>query len=163
MNKKLSILRVVSTLCLLGGLVGMAGCASMAIHGGSIVSQNDNYIKEFVVTYRAEGAIPPGQTYHLVRSENGLAVFEQGVDGSGVLFENQWTDSDNDHFSAWVYLPGGGPNQHGYEFVVPKDRSKNAIRYVYPGGTYVVKEIDGVKRPVPASPVEPVTKLIPNK
>lgn len=144
-------------------LLGLVGCASMAIHGGSLVSKRDSSVSEVLITYRAEGTIPEGITYQLVRTENGLAVFEKSPDGSGALYETHWKDSDGDHFAAWVYLPGGGSSRHGYEFVVPSDRTKEALRYVYPWGTYVIQEINGIKRPVPASSVEPVARLIPIK
>jgi len=150
-------------LIVLAGLVLFSGCASMVFHGGSFVSKNDEYIKEYLVTYRAEGIVPEGSTYHLVRTDKGLAIFEQASDGSGALFENHWTDSDGDHYASWLYFPGGGKSRHGYEFVVPKDRSQNALKYVYPWGTYVVQNIVGVERPVPASPVDPVATLIPSK
>lgn len=159
--RKKTLLHIALSFTLIVGLAFLSGCASMALHGGSLVSRNDSYIQEYLVTYRAEGAVPEGQTYHLVRTEKGLAVFEQAKDGSGALFETLWEDSDGDHFASWIYLPGGGSSRHGYEFVVPKDRTRNALRYVYPWGTYRVQEIDGIKRPVPANPVEPVATLIP--
>jgi hypothetical protein len=135
----------------------------MAIHGGTLITKDDASIKETLVTYQAEGDVPEDAAYSLVRTDKGLAVLEQGKDGKGVLFENHWEDADGDHFVAWVHLPGGGESRHGYEYVVPKDRMKSALRYVYPWGTYVVQKIDGVERPVPSDSVSPVSTLISPK
>lgn len=144
---------------LLIGCAFISSCA-LALHGGSLVSKEDGSIKETLVTYRAEGTVPAGATYYLVKTEKGLAMFEHGQDGSGALFENHWEDADGDHFAAWIYLPGGGNSRHGYEFVVPKDRLQSVSKYVYPWGTYVVQNINGVERPVPADAVAPAATLI---
>ncbi len=134
------------------------GCASVAIHGGSIVKNND--VKEYLVTYRAEGLFPKATTYHLVITDKGLAVYEQGHDGKGVAFDTHWEDANGDHFTSWIYLPGGGQNMPAYEFVVPKDRNQLVLKYVYPLGKYVIQEIDGIKRPVPSEELSPLATLI---
>ena len=137
----------------------LAGCASMFLGGGSIVS-DDYKMPKVVVAYRAEGTVPARVEYFLVESEEGLAMFERSEDGSGTLHQTRWTDEQGDHFAAWV--KGGSAHGHGYEFIVPLEKSKNAKRFVYPAGTYTVKTIDGIRRPVPRNPdTQPVAVLIP--
>ena len=82
-------------------------------------------------------------------------MLEQSPDRSGVLFQTRWEDEVGDHFAGWVNT------SHGYEFVVPKDRTKQAERYVYPAGFYRIMEIDGIKRPIPNTQMQPVATLIP--
>jgi len=138
----------------------LPGCVNMVFHGGQFV-KNDNRIKQVLVRYKAESAVPPDTEYMLVQTDKGLAVFEQYGKEGGCLIETHWTDHDGDHFASWIYGAGGGNSMHGYEFIVPADRTKNALRYIYLSGTYLIQEINGIKRPVPVSRVEPVTTLIP--
>lgn len=56
-------------------MLTLSGCASMALHGGTLIDNDD--IKEYIVSYRAEGPFPDGATYHLVRTDNGVAIYEQ--------------------------------------------------------------------------------------
>lgn len=153
--------RALRSLCGVATVLFYLGCSSWAWHGGAVVSEDDLTTVEHLVDYRTEGTVPDGASYHLVRTPRGVAILEHAPDGGGTLFENHWVDEAGDHYAGWVYFPGGGDGQHAWEFVVPKDRAGEALRYAYAGGTYEVKEIDGVKRPIPDEPVEPVTRLIP--
>lgn len=138
----------------MSALVIATGCASMFMKGGSLA--NAGYQPQKVlVTYKAEGATPPGTTYLLVLTERGEAMFERSPDGSGALFETRWTDDQGDHFAGWV------ATSHGYEFVVPRDRGKPAKRYVYPKGYYTLQTVNGQERPVPVAAVDPVATLVP--
>ena len=130
------------------------GCASAFMKGGSLVRAGYQ-AKKVIVSYRAEGIVPQGVKYLLIETGTGQAIFEKSADGSGALFETRWRDDKGDHFAGWV------ATSHGYEFIVPVDRAKEAKRFVYPAKTYTVKEISGIWRPVPLSPVEPVARLIP--
>jgi hypothetical protein len=130
------------------------GCASAFMKGGSLVGAGYQPPK-VLVSYRTEGTAPAGVKYLLVRTETGEAIFEKSPDGSGALMQTYWRDDKGDHYAGWVV------RRHGYEFVVPLDRTKEASRYVYPGGTYELKQIGGVWRPVPVVPIGPVTRLIP--
>ena len=132
----------------------VVGCASMFIGGGALVPAGYKP-QSVLVTYRAEGTVPAGVRYMLVQTEKGSAIFERSPDGSGTLFQTIWRDEQGDHFAGWVVT------SHGYEFIVPLDRSKPAKKYVYPSGYYSVKEINGISRPVPATAMEPVAQLIP--
>ncbi len=134
-------------------LLVMVGCASWFMNGGALV--DEDYYPNVIVNYDAEGTVPAGVNYLLVRTENGEAVFERSLDGSGVLFQTHWEDNDGDHFAGWV------SKSHGYEFVVPKDRTQPAKKYIYPAGYYSLLEKDGITRPVPVVEIDPVATLIP--
>ena len=131
----------------------LTACASMFMQGGSLAPAG--YNANIVVNYDAKGTVPPGITYHLIKADKGEAIFERSPDGSGALFETHWSDNDGDHFAGWV------ATSHGYEFVIPKDRKKPAKKYVYPAGNYDLKEKDGITRPVPNTPIDPVATLTP--
>jgi hypothetical protein len=132
----------------------VSGCASMFIAGGSLVPAGYKP-QNILVTYRAEGTVPAGVRYLLVQTEKGPGILERSPDGSGTLFQTTWRDDQGDHFAGWVVT------SHGYEFVVPLDRSKPAKKYVYPKGFYSTKEINGISRPVPTTAMDPVAQLIP--
>jgi hypothetical protein len=134
--------------------VVLTGCASMFMKGGSLVEKGYQP-KRVVVVYKAVGTVPVGVEYQLVETEKGTAIFERSIDGSGTLFETHWKDAQGDHFVGWV------ATSHGYEFVVPLNRKKEAKKFVYPKGYYDLKTINDVERPVPAVPIDPVAKLIP--
>jgi hypothetical protein len=126
----------------------------MFMEGGSLVSANYKPQK-ILVTYGTEGTVPPGVTYLLIETDRGMAIFERSQDGSGTLFHTHWRDQQGDHFAGWV------ATSHGYEFILPLDRSQPAKKFVYPKGYYSVTEIDGVSRPVPMTQMDPVARLIP--
>ena len=129
------------------------GCASWFMNGGALV--DEDYYPYVIVNYDAEGTVPVGVKYFLVGTEDGEAIFERSLDGSGALFLNHWEDEEGDHFAGWV------SKRHGYEFVVPKDRTQPAKKFVYPAGYYTILEINGIERPVPVTEIEPVATLIP--
>jgi hypothetical protein len=135
-------------------IILIAGCASMFMKGGSLAPAGYEPQK-VLVSYRAEGAVPQGAEYLLVMTDKGESMFERSPDGSGALFETRWSDDKGDHFAGWV------ATSHAYEYIVPKDRRRQAKRYVYPAGFYTVQEIGGQERPVPAVAVDPVATLIP--
>jgi hypothetical protein len=153
MERKSSVSKTAVGLAVLA-LVLSTACASMFMKGGSLVTVGYQP-QQVLVTYRAEGTVPPGATYLLVRTEKGEAMFERSADGSGALFETRWTDDKGDHFAGWV------ATSHAYEFVVPMDRMQAAKRYVYPAGFYTLQSVGGQERPVPVAAVEPVATLIP--
>jgi len=140
--------------CLVMVFVVLAGCASMFMKGGSLVKEGYKP-KKVIVVYKAVGTVPAGVEYQLVETEKGTAIFERSIDGSGTLFETRWKDEQGEHFAGWV------ATSHGYEFVVPLNRKKEAKKYVYPKGYYDVKTINDIERPVPSVPIDPVAKLIP--
>lgn len=132
-----------------------SGCASMFMKGGTLVPKGYK-VQKVIVAYRAEGTVPARVQYFLVETDKGQAIFERSEDGSGALFQTHWIDDQGDHFAGWV------ATSHGYEFVIPTDRTKEGKKYVYPVKTYRIKMIDGIQRPVPNDPkTEPVARLIP--
>lgn len=153
MERKRTVSKTAVGLAVLA-LVLSTACASMFMKGGSLAPAGYQPQKA-LVTYRAEGTVPPGISYLLVQTEKGEALFERSADGSGALFETRWTDDKGDHFAGWV------ATSHAYEFVVPKDRKQAAKRYVYPASFYTLQNIGGLERPVPVAAVDPVATLIP--
>jgi len=149
-----------------------SGCASMLMKGGTLVPSGYK-VQKVIVAYRAEGTAPSRAQYFLVETDKGQAIFERSEDGSGALFQTHWLDDQGDHFAGWVsLLPGRGVPLEGsgilfmkgpaYEFIVPLDRSKEARKFVYPKGTYRIRKINGISRPVPNSSfTKPVARLIP--
>jgi hypothetical protein len=146
MKKKLVVLLAVVFLA--------TGCASAFMKGGSLVREGYQP-KKVVVAYKAVGTVPPNVEYQFVETEKGMAIFERSSDGSGTLFETHWKDQQGDHYAGWV------ATSHGFEFVVPVDRKKEAKRYVYPKGYYSLKTINDIERPVPVVALDPVARLIP--
>jgi len=135
-------------------LILLSGCASAFMKGGALVPAGYQPQK-VLVNYRAEGTIPPNVVYQLVDTERGEAMYEKSPDGSGVLFLLRWKDDKGDHFGGWV------ATSHGYEFVVPSDRTKDAKKYFYYKGTYTYERMGETGRLVPLSPSDPVATLIP--
>jgi hypothetical protein len=129
------------------------GCAS-AMKGGSLVKAGYQP-KKLLISYRAEGIVPQGVRYLLIDTGRGEAIFERSPDGSGALMQTHWRDDKGDHYAGWV------ARSYGFEFIVPLDRTKEAKKFAYPAGTYEVKKIGGIWRPIPNKPVEPVARLIP--
>ncbi len=140
----LSVLRTGLALSLI------AACAT-GPSGGILVKQH--YRPEVLVAYGAEGAVPSGVQYFLVRFGNGLAFFERDADGSGTLFQNTWRDEAGDHFAVWA---NGGT---AFEIFVPQDRAQPAYRFAYPLRLYTIDS--RAKRPVPRIPIDAATKLTP--
>ena len=131
----------------------IAGCASMFMKGGTLTSA-DYTPEKVLVSYRAEGTVPPNTKYLLVQTVKGEAIYEKSSD-SGALFETCWKDAKGQHFAGWV------ATSHGYEFVVPEDRTKPAKKFVYPKGFYSIETVDAIARPVPIPGIDPVATLIP--
>lgn len=136
----------------------LAGCTSFVssfLQGGT-VKPHDYTPVETLVSYRAEGPAPEGVTFHLVRTEKGLAILEKSATDMHALIETHWRSERGDHFASWVN------GSTAFVYVVPDDRSREAGRYAYPSGAYRIRTVDGVTRPVPAQEkAKPDTLLIP--
>ena len=135
------------------------GCAtflSFFAQGGRILP-SDYVPQKIIVSYRSEDTTLKGTHIHLVETEKGrLAIFEQSINGMHSLVEMRWESTKGDHFGIWV---NNGP---AFEYVVPKNRTMNAERYIYDYGTYKVRTIGGLKRLVPNVPKsKPDIVLIP--
>ena len=154
MKNSQNVMQVLLTIII--GCFILTGCASMFMKGGALAPKGYKIQKE-LVAYRAEGTVPAGVQYLLIETDKSQAIFERSdKDGSGALFLTRWTDDQGDHFAGWV------AKSHGYEFVIPADRTKEGKKYVYPVGTYKIRTIDGIQRPVPNDlKTEPVARLIP--
>jgi len=142
-------------LCAAVTVLATSSCASMFLHGGKLVDRGDSL--KTLVQYRTEGAAPAGVQYSLVTGEDGQpALFERSADGSGALIHNRWTENGEDHFFCWV------GSSHGYEYVIPLDRTKPGRKYLYPFGYFTTEVVGGIEKPRPVAAVDPVASLIPN-
>ena len=134
-------------------LVTLSGCASAFLGGGRFVAASEPL--QVLVTYRAEGTVPPNTDYLLVRGPEGEAILERSADGSGTLALTHWSTDEGDHYACWVRTAGA------YDYLVPKDRSQPAKRFFYPKGTYQGMEENGVTKIVPTTPIEAQATLHP--
>ena len=136
----------------------IGGCAAFTsnfLQGGTVKPHSYTPL-ETVVSYKEQGPAPAGVSFHLVRTEHGLAILEKSEEGMHSLMETHWQTEEADHFASWVN------NGAAFMFVIPEDRSKKGARYVYPNGTYNIEMANGVQRPVPVrAKEEPDTVLIP--
>jgi hypothetical protein len=124
-----------------------------------------------VVAYRpvGAGAAPLCGHYALDRTGEGLAFVERSPLGSESAFPAHWIDATGDHFAVWdvVWNERGAPvplrNGPAEEVWVPADRAQPAYLFVYRAGLYEVREVGGLKRPVPLIPIEARLKLEPQR
>ena len=99
-------------------------------------------IQPCVVIADGSNAGMPGTEYWLIKDGAKLAMFEREAPGKGAIIENQWEEDDGTHFFVWVR------GSHGWEYVVPHDRSQDGVRLVYPKGSYKRdKDAQGNVRP----------------
>lgn len=136
--KKLCALSAVPVALL---LTGCSTFVSGFLEGGTVKPHDYNPV-ETLVSYRAEGSAPEGISFHLVRTEKGLAVLEKSETDLHSLLETHWRSGRGDHFASWI---NGGS---AFVYIVPDDRSLNAERYVYSAAAYDIRTVDGVTRPV---------------
>lgn len=133
-----------------------SGCTPwerLVFQGGSLVEPSYQPTK-IVVSYRATGAIPEAAKYYLIETREGEEAIWEKVDGEkSALFKAYRETDKGDHYSGWVV------GQPASEFIVPKDRSRDAEKYVYPVGKY--KALKGSMAVVPLEEFEPVAILIP--
>jgi len=143
--------------CLLGFILFTSlGCVS----GGKIVSKVDS--DHVLVAYKPKGIFPPGTKWHLIRTEEGLALRERSNNGNGnnAIINHAWDDNAGHHFVIWASALG--EQSTAFEYVVPYDHIKPASRYVYPSGSYTILKMNGVRRPVPYKPPHsPAALLFP--
>jgi len=136
------------------------GCTSIAklqdslggFQGGTVVDGNYQP-KKILVTYRIKGDSSEKVKYYLIETPGGKdAIWEKASD-AGSIFEAYRETEKGDHFSAWVV------GNKGFEFIIPKDRTKNAERYVYGVGTYEAQS--GSMAVIPLENIPPKDILIP--
>ena len=136
-------------------LLASSGCATytnLVFQGGERVDA-DYQPAEILVSYRAEGDVPNNIKYFLVNTGETEAMYEKYESGASYLFTAYRETERGDHFSGWVV------GQPGFEFVIPKDRSKPALKYAYPVNKY--RALKGSMAVVPKGEFEPVARLIP--
>jgi hypothetical protein len=113
------------------------------------------------------GDVPECGRYALHRVGDRLVFVERNPLGFETDFPAHWVDPAGDHFAVWdvgsdkrgapVSVPGGAAK----EVLVPADRKQPAYLFVYRADLYELRDIGGVKHPVPLIPVEARAKLDP--
>ena len=100
-------------------------------------------IQPCVVIADGSNAGMPGTEYWLFRDGEKHALFERDGRGKGAIIENQWEEEDGRHFFTWVR------KSHGWEYVIPHDKTQNGVRLVYLQGTYKTNDdTQGNVRPI---------------
>jgi len=130
--------KVALVVVIVGSLLALAGTAGAGffLRGGRNAKTDPSTviakyaIEPCVMIADGSSAGAPEVEYWLFDDTGKLAIFERMGPGDGSIFENHWTDADGDHFFVWVR------GSHGFEVVLPEDRSADGDRLVYAGGTY---------------------------
>ena len=89
---------------------------------------------------------PRGITYYLVKTESGPVLYELDQKGSGAAITNYWKDENGMNFLTYV------KTSHGWQYVIPDDKTKPAVRKCYVRGTFRVMSVDGVLKVTSGSP-----------
>jgi hypothetical protein len=139
---------------LLATALWATGCASMFMAGSNPVSGPPASPEAVckvptctMVSDNSQTAGPANQTYYLGREGHALVLFELDQGHSGAKITNHWSDEQGDHFFTYVRT------SHGWEYIIPRDRSQPGVRLVYPKGTYATGTVNGTTRVVQGSPM----------
>jgi hypothetical protein len=133
------IMRILSSLLLTVALFSTAGSpvwAGFFLQGArkakadppDVIAKYD--IEPCVMIADGSPAGAPGAEYWLFEESGELMLFERSGSGDGAIIENHWKDEDGDHFFAWVR------SSHGWEYIIPENRTADAVRFVYVKGSY---------------------------
>jgi hypothetical protein len=134
--------------------VALCGCAGWFMVG----SQSSSGVPaKAAATYKvptctvvADGSTiggPATQTYYLEEGAGALVLHELDGRGSGAAITNHWADDAGDHFLTYV------KTSHGWEYLVPVDRSQPGTRLAYQEGTFHVDRVDGVLKVTSGEPI----------
>jgi len=138
----------------------LALTALSCVSGGRFVNSGESL--QVLIACEAKGIAPTNVRWYLIRTKNGLAILEKDSDkgSSDTVIDKGWQDRRGHHFVIWAQFLDA--QSMAFEFIVPDDITKPALRHVYPAGTYAVIESNGLYRPVPHMPPRvPATRLIP--
>jgi hypothetical protein len=123
------------------------GCASWFITGGQLADHDLS--SGALASYRATTCVqvsdnrpiePPREvSWHLIRNDDGLKLFERGADGKGTLINNHWQAADGSHYFVRV-------QRSAWEYVLPLSPAAPALRLVYVGVS--TSNESGQERPV---------------
>lgn len=148
MKEKKFRLSLVLTLIIL-----ICGCASSfmagsqphtGIPGSSIASY-----KILTCEHISDGSSidgPKDTTYYLAQTDNGPVLYELDSKGSGAAITNYWKDINGMNFLTYV------KTSHGWQYVIPEDKTKPAVRQCYVRGTFRVTNVEGVLKVTSGSP-----------
>ena len=141
-------------LCLLSTLLLLIfGCASSFMVGSQPhTGVPDNAIASYTIptcNHVSDGTSidgPKDTTYFLVETETGPVLYELDNKGSGAAIANYWKDENGMNFLTYV------KTSHGWQYVIPEDGSKPAVRQCYVKGTFRVQNVEGVLKVTSGSP-----------
>lgn len=89
---------------------------------------------------------PKGYNYYLVKTESGPVLYELDQKGSGAAITNYWRDENGMNFLTYV------KTSHGWQYVIPDDKTKPAARKCYVRGTFRVMDVGGVMKVTSGEP-----------
>ncbi|MGH0036320.1 MAG: hypothetical protein ACQGVK_14935 [Myxococcota bacterium] len=121
--------------CLLALVVA---CASAYMRGGTPVdgpppNPSATYLVSQCTEIATQAPIPLPQPlrYALAEGSGGPVLYETDGSGKTTMVTNHWVQEDGaDVFFMWV------ARSHGYQWVLPKQRSEGGVRFVFPAGTF---------------------------
>ena len=89
---------------------------------------------------------PRDTMYYLARTDTGLVLYELDSKGNGAAITNYWKDENGMNFLTYV------KTSHGWQYVIPEDKTKPAVRQCFVRGTFRVQDVDGVMKVTSGSP-----------
>lgn len=89
---------------------------------------------------------PKDMTYYLAETETGPVLYELDNEGKGAAITNYWKDENGMNFLTYV------KTNHGWQYVIPENKTKPAVRQCYVRGTFRVKNVEGVLKVTSGSP-----------
>lgn len=89
---------------------------------------------------------PKDTAYYLTVTETGPVLYELDSNGDGAAITNYWKDENGMNFLTYV------KTSHGWQYVIPEDKTKPAVRQCYVRGTFQVENMEGVLKVASGSP-----------
>jgi len=155
MRRKLSVFLLVSFFTATSSLLW----AGFFLQGAKKAKRDPS---DVMVKYRIEPCVmvsdgstagAPAVDYWLFEEKGKLTLYERSGPNDGSFIQNHWTENDGDHFFVWVR------GSHGWEYIIPQDRRNDAVRLVYPKGTYEGEtNAQGARVPVGSAMLQCVLK-----
>jgi hypothetical protein len=145
--------------------LALSGCAEMFLAGSHVAEAPppaplaQYEVSRCVLPVGAEIEITPRLRYYLAYepAERGgrLSLYELPADGGvGTVTANGWPVGTDDHFFLHVH------GSHGFEFVLPAERSAPGERRIFVSGSYEVDDLGG-DRLRPRGPVGATCPMVP--
>ena len=143
----------IKSLIILILLLLIIGCASAFMEGSQphtgIPSSSIASYKIPTCKHVTDGSVidgPKDYTYYLVNTTTGPVLYELDKNGKGAAITNYWKDENGMNFLTYV------KTSHGWQYIIPEDKTKPAVRQAYVRGTFRVRNVDGVLKVTSGSP-----------